>query len=146
MIYIVKCGYYSDVENVGYYDNLEDAEQFIAQENAKGGGIWGDDYYVEELDKMTAPKKVKLYRHHEVVFDIGKGMRQEPNRYDVYAGEKKETTMRSEYLWFSIYVTADTRKKAEKIAQDYYAEFLSFVNEYDVATARNLMATKIKRV
>ena len=153
MVYAVFCGCYSDWEVKGYFTNKEDAEKYCAIKNSK---LNEEDYnfdelYVVPLSEINTEEvdlNVKLKYHHEIVFDFETsrhiGMRNEPERYAYYVGKKKETTFKcNPMMWFSVSVTADSREKAEKIAQDYYAQFLYYKEEFGVNEACKLMNATI---
>ena len=130
MIYGVFGGRYSDWYIVGYFNNRLDADKYCA---AYGNG----DYYVEEIKDLHDEKdlsKISLKYEHEGVFDfIHTGnwvMRDEPTRYKCYiSDERRPNSVKYKgYQWVSFYVNIaeDDRKLAEKIAQDYLYELLSY--------------------
>jgi len=137
MIYLIVTGYYSDWSVVGYSEDKNDAEKFCANHNYKiedenSECYYDDDYYIIECNNIQMNnniKNIKLMYEHEIVFDFykrfrnEKGMRNEPDRYEFYTGEKRKPKFKCSDIWFSVKVTAENREKAEKIAQDYYAEF-----------------------
>ena len=47
MVYGIFCGQYSDWDVIGYFNNKEDAEKYIAFENNKLGY---EEYYIIELN------------------------------------------------------------------------------------------------
>ena len=130
MIYGVFGGCYSDWYIVGYFNNRLDADKYCA---AYGNG----EYYVEEMKDLRDEKdlsKVSLKYEHEVVFDFKNTgdwvMRDEPTRYECYISDelKPNNIKYLGYQWVSFYINIeeDNRKLAEKIAQDYLAELLSY--------------------
>lgn len=133
MVYGVFGGEYSDWWVEGYFENRNDAEKYCAM---KGG-----DRYVRELPKINADvSKVELKHYHEVVFDFGGKngnlMRNEPTRYEYFAGKDKRTTIKHNIFldnsgWIAISTMAKTRKQAEKIAQDVFTKFLAYYAETD---------------
>ena len=128
MVYGVFGGCYSDWYIVGYFNNRLDADKYCT---AYGDG----EYYVEEMKDLQDEKdlsKITLKYDHDIVFD-SKGdewvMRDEPNRYKCYiADELKPNNIRNGRFWvgFHINIEKDNRKLAEKIAQDYLYELLSY--------------------
>ena len=132
MVYGVFGGCYSDWYIVGYFDNRLDADKYCA---AFGDG----DYHVEEIKDLKDKEdlsKITLKYTHEVVFDFKDGqwvMRDEPDRYDCYIADELKPNViinseRSLFSWvrFSVNIEKDDRKLAEKIAQDYLSELLSY--------------------
>ena len=130
MIYGVFGGCYSDWYIVGYFNNRLDADKYCT---AYGDG----EYYVEEMKDLQDEKdlsKVSLKYEHEVVFDFKNTgdwvMRDEPTRYECYISDelKPNSIKYLGYQWVSFYVNIeeDNRKLAEKIAQDYLYELLSY--------------------
>ena len=131
MVYGVFGGCYSDWYIVGYFDNRLDADKYCA---AFGDG----GYYVEEMKDLKDKEdlsKVSLKYDHEVVFDKMKDsdewvMREEPTRYNCYIADELQPN-RIDYRghgWVSFHVNIkeDNRKLAEKIAQDYLFQLLSY--------------------
>ena len=136
MVYGVFGGCYSDWYIVGYFNNRLDADKYCT---AYGDG----EYYVEEMKNLQDEKdlsKVSLKYEHEVVFDFKNTgdwvMRDEPTRYECYISDELKPN-NIEYLgyqWVSFYVNIeeDNRKLAEKIAQDYLYELLSYGESKEV--------------
>lgn len=131
MVYGVFGGEYSDWTVEGYFKNRTDAEKYCA---IKRTGL-----YVIGLPEINADvSMVKLKYYHEVVFDFGgkngNSMRNEPTRYEYFAGNDRQTTMqhntfRDNSGWIAINTMAKTRKQAEKIAQDIFTKFLAYYTE-----------------
>lgn len=130
MIYGVFGGCYSDWYLVGYFNNEEEANKYCC---VCGNG----DYYVKPMKNLEGERDlsmVSLKYQHEIVFDyIDKKwiMREEPNRYKYYVEDNlrcNNIKYNSTYKWvcFVINIDHDNRKLAEKIAQDYLAELLSY--------------------
>lgn len=130
MIYGVFGGCYSDWYIVGYFNNRLDADKYCA---AFGDG----DYYIEEMKDLSNKEdlsKITLKYKHEVVFDFRDNkwiMREEPDRYSCYIDDKIGQNIirysgRRNLVRFDINIDKDDRKLAEKIAQDYLAELLSY--------------------
>ena len=130
MIYGVFGGCYSDWYIVGYFNNRLDADKYCA---AFGDG----DYYVKEIKDLSNKEdlsKITLKYKHEVVFDFRDNkwiMREEPYRYSCYIDDEIGQNIiqySDRYNWvrFDINIDKDDRKLAEKIAQDYLAELLSY--------------------
>ena len=128
-IYLIWSGEYSD-RHVHYYtDNLKDAEKYIAHKN----NIFHDDYYIEECEKLGSIPKVKVLKEHEVVFNyqfILTEMYDEPDRYTVYSGQVRKTSISISCSGiFVVKTTTNDRKKAEKIGQDLFNKFLYLKEE-----------------
>ena len=139
MVYGIFSGEYSGWEVEGYFLNRKDAEKYCAVRNRKDGY---SGFYVVKIKEIKANvEKVQLKYYHEVVFDFNKGMRKEPTRYEYFCG--KDRPKRIIYNlsptcngWFSVSLMAQTRQKAEKIAQDIWTKFLSYYSEtgdYNIA-------------
>ena len=154
MVYGVVAGYYSDWHIVGYSNNKVDAEKYCAEHNLKTQDensefYYDDDYYIIKIGNIKINddiKNIKLLYEHEIIFDCDDEMRNEPERYEYYVGEKRKISFRySRRLrnnWFAVKVTADSRAKAEKIAQDYYAKFKYNKETFDLNVAMKLMNVK----
>lgn len=144
MVYGVFGGEYSNWNVEGYFNSRTDAEKYCAARFNMG-------LYVKEIPKINADvSKVVLKHYHEVVFDIGKGMRNEPTRYDCFTGKDRHTSIRhnvtNKWGWVAISVMAKSRNQAEKIAQDIYTKFLNYYIEtgsYDKA-AKMIGSTGLK--
>ena len=124
MIYVVTCGEYSDWWIKGYFETREEAEKYCLKDT---------DSHIEGVELLSLTenqKKITYLKHHEVVFDKKDNkwiMRVEPDRYKVYEGKRQATNYR---IWldtsiFYVEVTAETREKAEKIAQDCLYKYLA---------------------
>ena len=164
MVYLVVTGCYSDWSIVGYSNNKDDAEKFCANHNYKmkdenSEYYYDDDYYIIECNKIKTNdkiKNIKLLYEHEIVFDFYKwgnykkiktenGMRDEPDRYECYVGEKRKTKfICNKNMWFAVKVTTDSRGKAEKIAQDYYAQFKYNRDTFGLDTAIKIMNIEMR--
>ena len=131
MVYGVFGGCYSDWYVVGYFDNRLDADKYCA---AYGAG----EYHVEEMRDLQDERdlsQITLKYQHEVVFDFKDNewvMRDEPGRYVCYIAEElrpnniwNNSTYRS-WVGFRVNIEKDDRKLAEKIAQDYLYQLLSY--------------------
>lgn len=130
MIYGVFGGCYSDWYIVGYFNNRLDAEKYCA---VFGGG----DYYIMEIKNLNNKEdlsKITLKYEHEVVFDFINNewvMRNEPDRYKFYADDELRpniirSSTRYDWVCFQVNINKNDRMLAEKIAQDYLAELLSY--------------------
>lgn len=129
MIYGVFGGCYSDWYIVGYFNNRLDADKFCC--------VCGDgDYYVKEMKNLQDVEdlsKVSLKYEHEIVFDFRDNewtMRDEPNRYKCYVDESlRPNNIQngiSNWVCLHVNIEEDNRKLAEKIAQDYFYQLLSY--------------------
>lgn len=130
MVYGVFGGCYSDWYVVGYFNDRVDADKYCA--------AFGDnDYYVMEIKNLEGKEdlsKISLKYEHEIVFDFEDTnewiMRDEPTRYNCYISDelKPNKIKYLGYRWVSFYINIekDDRKLAEKIAQDYLYELLSY--------------------
>ena len=152
IIYGIFSGAYSDWQVHGYMTNREDAEKYCALKNSNhdDDDYFYNDYYIVNINHMyTDIEDVELKYYHEVIFDFDEGMRDEPNRYDYYIGEKREpsakyNTFKNGSGWVSFDFNCETRKKAEKIAQDKYYQFLAYKSEFGIKKAAELIgASKI---
>lgn len=142
IVYGVFSGQYSDWSVHGYFDTRDEAEKYCAKMNLHedkdddNSYSYYDNYYVVNINKLNADlKDIKLRYYHEVVFDFKTGMRNEPERYEYYIGEKKPqksqyNLFRNNDGWVSFAFDCENRKKAEKIAQDKYAMFINAYNEF----------------
>lgn len=133
-IYLAVQGYYSDWGIIGYFTSKDNAERFCIKEYNK----YDEPYVitVDCLDEGIDLSDVKTLYEHEVLFDKtnnGWQMRDEPDRYKVYDGDKEDIRANkiepSPYKngWICITVNQDKfdRKKAEKIAQDILYQYLN---------------------
>ena len=149
MIYGIFSGAYSDWNVHGYIADKDEAEKYCALKNKQNDNEW-DRYYVIEINNIHANvKDVKLKYYHEVVFDFNDGMRNEPDRYEYYIGkDRKPSAQYNVYKngngWVAFCFNCDTRKKAEKIAQDKYFQFQAYKSEFGIEKATELM--NIKRI
>ena len=144
-IYLVVQGCYSDWDIVGYFKSRDDAERFCIKEQNKY-----DEPYVMTVDCLDGDidlSDVKTLYEHDVLFDKtnnGWQMRNEPDRYKVYDGNKENIRANkiepSPYYrvisgpytrWIRITVNQDKfdRKKAEKIAQDILYQYLNLATD-----------------
>lgn len=130
MVYGIFGGCYSDWYIVGYFDNRLDAEKYCA---AFGGG----GYYVQEMINLQNKEdlsKITLKYEHAVMFDFRDNewiMRENPDGYKCYIDDELRPNSiknNGHFNWvcFHINIDKDDRKLAEKIAQDYLAELLSY--------------------
>ena len=148
MIYGIFSGAYSDWNIHGYMNDRDEAEKYCALKNKQNNNdSWGR-YYIIEINHINANvKDVKLKYYHTVVFDFGDGMRDEPDRYEYYIGEKREPSARYNTFkngcgWVAFHFDCDTREKSEKIAQDKYYQFLAYKSEFGIEKAAELMNIK----
>lgn len=146
-IYIIFSGCYSDWQVHGYMTDKTEAEKYCALKNSKGGN-WGNDYYIIELNHIYADvKDVRLKHYHIVVFDFDEGMRNTPDQYEYYTGETWEPKITYNVFkdgngWIKYEFTCDGRKKAEKIAQDKYYQFLEYKTKYGIEKAAEMVGAK----
>lgn len=131
MIYGVFGGCYSDWYIVGYFNNRELADKYCC---AFGDG----DYYVMPMKDLTNKEdlsSVSIGYRHRVLFDFDRNrskkwiMRDDPNNYTCYLSNKKQPNfieLGRPWIRFVIDMEKNDRKKAEKIAQDYLYELLSY--------------------
>lgn len=131
MIYGVFGGCYSDWYIVGYFNNRELAEKYCC---AFGDG----DYYVQPMKDLTNKEdlsSVSIGYRHRVLFDFQKNefrkwvIRNDPDNYSCYLSNKKQPNfieLGNGWIRFNINIDKNDRKRAEKIAQDYLYELLSY--------------------
>lgn len=131
MVYGIFSGCYSDWDIVGYFNNRVNADKYCV-------AYYDTDCYVREIKDLENKEdlsKISLKYTHEIVFDFNKEtgdwvLRNEPDRYECYIAEniKPNIIEYIGYQWVSFFVNIaeDNRKLAEKIAQDYLAELLSY--------------------
>ena len=122
MIYAIFSGYDSDWNILGYFENKDDAEKYVASYNDV---IGDDEYYILEVNslKLTEEQKnIKVKQYHSVVFDYKNCkfvMRNEPNRYEVCLKDKERMIQISYcYRWISFNFVSENREEAERICQD----------------------------
>lgn len=127
-IYGIFSGCYSDWDVHGFLEDKEEAMKYCAIQNERRSEY--DSYYVVKIDKLNVKMAdVKLKYYHEVVFDFGKGMRKEPDRFEYYIGEDRQPKITYSSMWICFNFNCETREKAEKIAQDKYAQLLHYYSE-----------------
>ncbi|MCP4355762.1 MAG: hypothetical protein GY793_09075 [Proteobacteria bacterium] len=130
-IYIVIYADYEDWDIKGYFEDLEKAEKYVVWWNSTHKY---EDLFIQPHELLTPEmdyNSIIVHRHHIVSFHK-KGnswsIRDEPDEYDIYTGEKKKTIAgvckynKDIYL---VEVTTESRSKAEKIAQDLLNEYLA---------------------
>lgn len=126
-VYGIFSGCYSDWEVHGFLEDKEEAMKYCAIQNERNEY---DSYYTLEIDKLNVKiSDVKLKYYHEVVFDFGIGMRKEPDRFEYYIGEDKQSQIKYSSIWITFKFNCETREKAEKIAQDKYSQLLQYYSE-----------------
>lgn len=132
MIYGVFGGCYSNWYIVGYFNERELAEKYCC---AFGDG----DYYVQPMKDLTNKEDLSLvsigYRHR-VLFDFDRiGCKKwiirddDPDNYTCYLSNKKQPNLIElghSWIRFNINIDKNDRNRAEKIAQDYLYELLSY--------------------
>ena len=134
-VYGIFSGAYSDWSVHGFLEDKDEARKYCAVKNENYGDENGYNFYVVEIEKINANvKDVKLKYYHQVVFDFGEGMRQEPDRYKYYIGKDKQSktiynVFKNGTGWISFEFNCESREKAEKIAQDKYASLLYYYSE-----------------
>jgi hypothetical protein len=132
-VFGIFSGEYSDWQVHGYLNTEDEAEKYCALKNK--GLDFDKYYYYKELPLIKADvSNVKINYYHCVVFDFEYGMRNDPDGYEYYTGEPKKpqtiyNLFRDNQGWISFQFNCETREKAEKIAQDKYAEFLNYYHE-----------------
>lgn len=131
MVYGVFGGCYSDWYIVGYFNDRELAEKYCC---AFGDG----DYYVQPMKDLTNKadlSSVSIGYRHRVLFDFDRYgckkwiMRNDPENYSCYLSNKKQPNcidLGNRWIRFDINIDQNNRGKAEKIAQDYLYELLSY--------------------
>ena len=139
MVYGIFSGVYSDWNVYGYFTDRTRAEQYCAKLNFNGDHEdydQYDEYYVRDIPEINSDvgNNEKLKYYHTVFFDFGRGMRNTPEDYKYYIGKNRpdETVYNSfgkNNGWIRYSLNADSRKKAEKIAQDRYYMFLNKYKE-----------------
>ena len=129
MIYGVFGGCYSDWYIVGYFNDRELAEKYCC---AFGDG----DYYIQPMKDLTNKQDlstISIGYRHRVLFDIDEcntwTIRHDSDNYSCYLSNKKQPNLielgRS-WIRFNINMDKNNRNRAEKIAQDYLYELLSY--------------------
>jgi len=144
LVYGIFSGEYSDWVVHGYFTDRGRAEQYCAKLNFDQDY---DEYYVKDISEIDSDigANEKLQYYHTVIFDFDKGMRNTPNDYIYYIGSRrKEESVYNSFGknngWICFHLNADSRKKAEKIAQDKY---YMFINKYNETGAYRLAAKAI---
>ena len=131
MLYAIFRGYDSDWEIMGYFENKDDAEKYVASYNDVAGDY--DKYYILEVNslKLTEEQRsIKVKQYHTVVFDYRNRkfvMRNEPNRYEVRLKDKERIIQISYcYRWMSFNFVSENREEAERICQDLINQIESY--------------------
>ena len=131
MIYGVFGGCYSDWYIVGYFNNRELADKYCC---AFGDG----DYYVIPMKDLTNKEdlsSVSIGYRHRVLFYFDRNgskkwiMQDGLNDYICHLSNRKQPNIiefGQSWIRFVIDMENNDRKKAEKIAQDYLYELLSY--------------------
>ena len=127
MIYAIFSGYDSDWEIMGYFENKDDAEKYVANHN--DGADDYDKYYILEVNSLKLTEEqnnIKVKQYHTVVFDYKNGkfvMRNEPDRYEVRLKDKERIIQISYcYRWMSFNFVSEDREEAERICQDLISQ------------------------
>ena len=127
MIYAIFKGYDCDWEIMGYFENKDDAEKYVANHNYGANDY--DKYYILEVNslKLTEEQKnVKVKQYHTVVFDYKNRkfvMRNEHDRYELYLNDKERMIQISYcYRWISFNFVSEDREVAERICQDLISQ------------------------
>lgn len=126
--------YYSDWQIYGYFSNRVDADKYCVAHPEK-------ECHVEIIpcfDNQEDLSNIVLKYEHEIVFDKLNNtwvMRNEPGRYETYMADYlRSNVIRGNKfnniytLSFTVNISKDDRKLAEKIAQDMLYQFLDFCN------------------
>ena len=131
MIYAIFSGYDSDWNILGYFENKDDAEKYVASHNDVADDY--DKYYILEVNslKLTEEQKnIKVKQYHSVVFDYRNRkfvMRNEPDRYKVLLKDKERMIQISYcYRWISFNFVSENREEAERICQDLINQIESY--------------------
>ena len=134
MMYAIFSGYDSDWNILGYFENKDDAEKYVASYNDV---IGDDEYYILEVNslKLTEEQKnIKVKQYHSVVFDYKNRkfvMRNEPDRYEVRLKDKKRIIQISYcYRWISFNFVSEDREDAERICQDLISQIERYSPEW----------------
>lgn len=151
-VYGIFSGAYSDWSVHGFLEDEEKARKYCAVQNERLGEDSYDSYYIVEIDKMDVEiKDVKLKYYYTVTFRFDSSPTKytmDESYYDYYIGEDKKSYTKYNnrgWGWISFHFNADTKEKAEKIAQDKYAQLLyhySENNDFD-ESAKLMGATHI---
>ena len=127
MIYAIFSGYDSDWEIMGYFENKDDAEKYVANHN--DGADDYDKYYILEVNSLKLTEEqnnIKVKQYHTVVFDYKNGkfvMRNEADRYEVRLKDKERIIQISYcYRWMSFNFVSEDREEAERICQDLISQ------------------------
>ena len=131
MIYAIFSGYDSDWNILGYFENKDDAEKYVASYNDVADDY--DNYYILKVNslKLTEEQKnIKVEQYHTVVFDYKNGkfvMRNEPDRYEVRLKDKERIIQISYcYRWMSFSFVSENREEAERICQNLINQIESY--------------------
>lgn len=130
MIYGVFGGCYSNWYIVGYFNDRELADKYCC---AFGNG----DYYVQPMKDLTNSEDlsaVSIEYRHKVLFDFDRNgcnwiMRNDPDYYSCYLSNKKQPNfieLGRTWIRFNLNINKNDRNRAEKVAQDYLYELLSY--------------------
>ena len=141
---MVYGGEYSDWDSVGYFELEEEAKKYCSDK---------DLYYQKEkmLQLVESEKNKTIYYQHQVVFDYRNNefkMRNEPERYKYNSigfhdsSQVKIRNFRKGIAWISFTINAQTRKKAEKIAQDQATKLAALMVESNCTLAFDSMGFK----
>ena len=129
-MYAIFSGYDSDWNILGYFENKDDAEKYVASYNDV---IGDDEYYILEVNslKLTEEQKnIKIKQCHTVVFDYRNRkfvMRNEPDRYEVRLKDKERIIQISYcYRWMSFNFVSENREEAERICQNLISQIESY--------------------
>lgn len=135
-VYGIFSGAYSDWNVHGFLEDKEKARKYCAVQNERLGEDSYDSYYIVEIEKMDVEiKDVKLKYYYDVTFRFDSSPTKytmDEASYDYYIGEnKKPYTKYNNHVWgwISFHFNAETKEKAEKIAQDKYAQLLYYYSE-----------------
>ena len=116
MMYAIFSGYDSDWNILGYFENKDDAEKYVASYNDV---IGDDEYYILEVNslKLTEEQKnIKVKQYHSVVFDYKNRkftMRNEHDRYELRLKDKeKMIQINYSHKWVSFNFVSEDREDA----------------------------------
>lgn len=134
-IYAVVSGQWYEFHGIdGYFKNEQDAMKYCALKNTEVE-YEDDEYYIVNLEEIKEDvSKVELKYYYKIVFNFNTGIKKECKYY--YTGKDKEEKISFNVYkdvngWIAFEFTCDSQEKAEKIAQDKYAEFLAYYNEFN---------------
>lgn len=124
-VYCIFTGCYSDWDVVGFFTNLEEAENYCALKNSTIANDFAK-YYVVEIDRINADlSKVDSRKYFNIIFGQKNGVFELYSiEMEKYIGTKKETKIRHRpSKGFAVSCDAEDKQQAIKIATDYLNEY-----------------------